>query len=295
MLMLLHRLVGEGVELVFDPAEYVCPVKLDVGQLTQVLLNLCANARDAMDGHGRLTIATAVVRTQCAQMEGDSEMPPGTYGALIVSDGGGGMTPEVRERIFEPFFTTKGIGKGTGLGLATVYGIVRQSGGFISVRSTVGVGSEFRLYFPQAEQPSSPAVEPAKRELLEEGHETILVVEDEAELRSAVVESLRSLGYKVRHASDGRRALEIAEQMPSVDVLVTDVVMPNMRGTEMAKYLRRMFPAMRIIFMSGYADGMVKPEELNAETVFLAKPLTLAKLARTIRDLVSEAVPSGAH
>ena len=282
---MLQRLVGEDVDLSWQAGHDVCPVKLDVGQITQVLLNLCANARDAMNSSGRLTIATSSWRSDGAQMDGQGEMPAGLYAVMAVADDGGGMTPAVRERIFEPFFTTKETGKGTGLGLATVYGIVRQSGGFISVTSELGVGTEFCLLFPCAAE--NTVVAPVHATVtLEEGNESILVVEDEEELRSAVVESLRSLGYRVKHARDGRHAIEVAHEWGSIDLLVTDVVMPTMRGTDMAKYLRRMLPALKTIYMSGYVDGLVKPEELDDNTLFLAKPLSLSTLAKTIRQLL---------
>jgi two-component system, cell cycle sensor histidine kinase and response regulator CckA len=291
ILPMLQRLVGEDVDFSWRAGQEVCPVKLDVGQLTQVLLNLCANARDAMNGSGSLSITTGEYQSDGIHQETEREMPAGMYAVLTVADDGAGMSPAVRERIFEPFFTTKGTGKGTGLGLATVYGIVKQSGGFISVISELGIGTEFRLYFPSAAEKAVASPVRAST-ILEHGNESVLVVEDEDELRSAVVESLRSLGYRVKHARDGRHALQVADELGTVDLLVTDVVMPAMRGTEMAKYLRRMFPALKIIFMSGYADGLVKPEELDDKTIFLAKPLSLSALAKNIRQLLVAPVVS---
>jgi hypothetical protein len=288
MLGLVKRLIGEGVELHFSPGRSVCPVKIDSNQFTQVVLNLCANARDAMNGKGRLTILTTTLETRGMHLHGDGRLPAGVYALLRVTDTGSGMSPEVKERMFEPFFTTKERGKGTGLGLSTVYGIVTQSGGYIGLTSTVGQGSEFTLYFPQADEAAAEAVaRPAH--VLEKGRESLLVVEDERELRSAVVESLRSLGYRVLHAGDGQQAIEMAEKLASLDVLVTDMVMPKLRGTEVAKSLRERFPGLKIIFMSGYADGMLRPEDLDANTMFLAKPLSLSALAKSIRELMDSA------
>ncbi|ABF39671.1 multi-sensor hybrid histidine kinase [Candidatus Koribacter versatilis Ellin345] len=284
---MVRRLVGEDVELKFIPAENVPPIKIDTGQLTQVLLNLCANARDAMDRQGSLQITTARINTPGMRLNGHGELPAGEYAALGVADNGSGMSAEVQERIFEPFFTTKQPGKGTGLGLATVYGIVKQSGGYIGLTSTVAVGSNFVLYFPCAsEQVVTTAVREAKT--FDTGSESVLVVEDEPDLRAAVVESLRTLGYSVAHACNGHQALEIAEKLGTIDVLVTDVVMPIMRGTELGRYVRKMFPGVKIIFMSGYSDGLVNPDELDADTIFLAKPLSLSVLAKNIRAILAK-------
>ena len=284
MMGLIRRLIGERIELKFNPEAALWPVKLDVGQLTQVVLNLCANARDAIQGAGELEIRTGNIVLNEDARYGTHLVPCGSYSTLTVKDTGEGIGPEAQEHIFEPFFTTKSRGKGTGLGLATVYGIVRQSGGYIRVASEVGRGSEFTLYFPRMHQTPEEVTRTAINPM-ESGHESILVAEDQHELRSAVVDSLRSLGYHVVHAMHGKHAIEVADQLPSLDLLLTDVVMPQMGGAELAEHVRKKFPGVKVIFMSGYADGMVQAEHLDADTTFLAKPFSLNALAKNVREL----------
>lgn len=285
---LIERLIGEDIELRFTRSNEFCPVKLDAGQLTQVLLNLCANARDAMFGHGILTVTVGTLYSEAGLLsEGNEIVPPGRYATLTVSDTGLGIAPEMQEHIFEPFFTTKDQGKGTGLGLATVYGIVKQSGGYIRLQSAPGLGSEFTLYFPQVADPSS-AARSNESEHLETGEESILVAEDEPDLRAAIVDSLRSLGYRVSEAIDGRDALEVAKQLPSLDLLVTDVVMPRMPGTELALQVRTRFPRAKVLLMSGYTNGSVDAEHLDSDTIFVPKPVSLRALASSIRALLMQ-------
>jgi two-component system cell cycle sensor histidine kinase/response regulator CckA len=285
VLGLVKRLVGEGIEVRFLPDPELRPIKIDIGQLTQVILNLSANARDAMTQGGTLCVSTAGLTTSGIALRGNGHLPAGEYSTLKVIDTGSGMSSDVQERIFEPFFTTKDRGKGSGLGLATVYGIVKQSGGYIGVESMLGRGTEFTLYFPCAcEDPVQTG--PFQPQSLETGHELVMVVEDEAQLRGAVVESLRSLGYRVVHARDGRHAMQVAESLAGLDVLVSDVVMPYAPGTEVARYVRRKFPEVKTILMSGYADGSVKAEDLDQQTLFLTKPLSLSTLAKHIRALM---------
>jgi hypothetical protein len=285
ILGLVKRLVGESIEVRFLPAADLPPIKIDIGQLTQVVLNLSANARDAMNQRGTLLVSTGRVETPGIALGGNGQLPAGEYSTLRVIDTGSGMSSQVKDRIFEPFFTTKDRGKGSGLGLATVYGIIKQSSGYIGVESALGRGTEFTLYFPGAsEEPVLPCASETTR--LETGHELVMVVEDENELRGAVVESLRSLGYRVVHARDGRHAREIADSLGALDVLVTDVVMPHSPGTEVARYVRGKFPDVKTILMSGYADGSVKAEDLDEQTLFLTKPLSLSTLAKNIRALM---------
>lgn len=282
---LIERLAGEDIEIRFTRGVDLCPVKLDAGQLTQVLLNLCANARDAMFGHGILTVTTGTCHSEGLLLERNGVLPPGKYATLSVSDTGLGIPPETQEHIFEPFFTTKDQGKGTGLGLATVYGIVKQSGGYIRLQSAPGLGSEFTLYFPWAED--APAPESSQQpKTLQAGNESILVAEDEPDLRAAIVDSLQSLGYHVSQGVDGHDALEVAKELSSLDLLVTDVVMPRMPGTELALHVRSRFPKAKVLLMSGYTNGSVDAEHLGPDTIFVPKPISLRALASSIRTLL---------
>lgn len=290
---MVRRLVGEHIQLEFHSDAALWPVKLDVGQITQLVMNLTANARDAMPRGGNLQIKTGNLSLSEDSYQGSSMIPSGEYVTLTVTDSGEGIRPEVLEHIFEPFFSTKSRGRasGTGLGLATVYGIVKQNSGHIRVWSQPGSGSEFVLYFPKATGMLEPApVLTAKP--LPEGRETILVVEDEEELRSAIVDSLRSGGYRVIHAAHGKHALEIAEGLHSLDLLVTDVVMPQMGGTEIVPTIRKKFPNLKAIYISGYADGMVNSAALDADTIFLSKPFSLRTLASQVRELLTNATPT---
>jgi two-component system, cell cycle sensor histidine kinase and response regulator CckA len=285
MLGLVRRLLGEGIELQFSADSTPWPVRVDLGQITQVVLNLCANARDAMDGKGRVTISTGTFEFAQDMVYATGIIPAGTYSTFSVRDSGSGMSRELQEHIFEPFFTTKERGKGTGLGLATVYGIIQQSSGYIRVQSEAGQGSDFTVFLPRVLE-SPVAAETRQASVVERGDESILVVEDEHELRATVVESLRNAGYRVVHAVDGQHALHVAKELRFLDVLVTDVVMPNMGGPELVPLLRKRFPELKVIFMSGYADGLVSPELLDERTIFSPKPLSLSALARQIRSLV---------
>ncbi|MGH9943517.1 MAG: PAS domain S-box protein [Pyrinomonadaceae bacterium] len=295
---LLHRLIGEDVEMVTTPAPWLHQVMADPGQIEQVIVNLAVNARDAMPGGGRLFIETANVEfdgtEEAAQQFGVS---PGRYVRLRVTDTGTGMDAETRARIFEPFFTTKEVGKGTGLGLSTVYGIVKQHGGYITVESAPGRGTTFDLYLPPAEgwpDEEASGVAAASREAPEplRGTETVLVVEDEPTLRDIARELLELYGYRVLLAPDGRAALSACGQMGEepVHLVITDVVMPGMSGPELARRLRALRPEMKIIYMSGYTDdAIVRHGVLDAAGVaFLQKPFTPDELARKVRQILDE-------
>ena len=279
---MLARVIGEDIELVIRLAPDLARTMADPGQVEQVLVNLAINARDAMPDGGRLVIETS------------NESPgPAADGAgrrfvlLSVGDTGHGMEEETQARIFEPFFTTKGVGKGTGLGLAMVYGVVQQSGGEIRVESAPGQGTTFRIFLPEAEaQAAEEAAAPAAAATPVGGTETILVVEDEAPVRELVRRQLARLGYRVLVADNGEEALRVAEAHPGpVELLLTDVVMPGMGGTKVVARLASSRPAMRVIYMSGYAGtGAVQEEVMQRGHLFIAKPFTPDQLARRVRE-----------
>ncbi len=283
---MLRRLIGEDIELVTVPGEALGRVKADPGQIEQVILNLAVNARDALPRGGKLTIETANAELDEAYAATHVPLTPGPYVMLAVSDTGHGMDRETQARIFEPFFTTKEKGKGTGLGLATVYGIVKQSGGYIWVYSEPGRGATFKIYLPRIEEAVKTSG-PNKVDLgTPGGSETILLVEDEASVRSLVRRTLEAKGYKVIEAGNGADALLTCSQYEgSVDLLVTDVVMPEMSGRELAERLAPFHPNMKVLFMSGYTDdAVVRHGVLEAETAFLQKPFTPDALARKVRE-----------
>ncbi len=286
---MLRRLIGEDVMLstVLDPG--ISLVRVDPGQLDQVLMNLAINARDAMPRGGKLTIETANVMRTDEYAATHLDTRPGPHVMLAMTDTGLGMPPEVQARIFEPFFTTKEIGRGTGLGLAMVFGIVQQSSGGIHVYSEPGRGTTFRLYFPAVAggelPPAEPSVRPSAR-----GTETILLVEDEAGVRRLAEMNLIEQGYRVLTAPDGRSALALADAMEgTIDLLLTDVVMPAMSGPEVAEQLRRRFPRIRVLYMSGYTtDAVVRHGLLEAEMSFIQKPYTPTALANKVRHVLDE-------
>jgi signal transduction histidine kinase/CheY-like chemotaxis protein len=275
MSSLLKRLIREDIELAFDSDPELGRVKADHGQLEQVVLNLAVNARDAMPEGGRLTIETRGVKVDDAFAKKRPPMAPGEYVRLAVADTGHGMDASTKMRIFEPFFTTKEMGKGTGLGLATVYGVVKQSGGCIWVESEPGKGTRFEVYLPtvhETEERLRPKAIPAPQT---HKSEAILIVEDEHELRDLAALFLRSAGYTVLTARDGQDALSTLENWTAeIQLLVTDVVMPNMRGPELAKRLKRLRPELRVVYMSGYLEYNKGNEGFLEEGFFLQKPFT---------------------
>jgi len=287
MALMLQRLLGEDIELRPPPAVVAQRILVDPGQLEQVIMNLAVNARDAMPQGGRITVETTDVvldETFTARFLGAK---PGPHVLLSFSDTGVGMSPATQARVFEPFFTTKEVGKGTGLGLATVFGIVRQSGGLICVDSVLGSGTTFSVYFPIAAGTVSPAPEPVNLERPSLfGTETILLVEDEQSVRVLVRTILNKFGYVVLDAQSGGDALLLCEQHPdSIDLLLTDVVMPRMSGRQLAERLALVRPEMKVLYMSGYtSDAVVRHGVHDATIAFIQKPITPGALARRVRE-----------
>jgi PAS domain S-box-containing protein len=286
---MLQRLIGEDVELVTVLPGHPSTVKIDPGQLEQVIMNLAVNARDAMPEGGRLTIETSVIELDEAYARAHSATA-GRFALLTVSDTGTGMTEQTRARMFEPFFTTKETGKGTGLGLATVYGIVKQNGGFIWVYTEVGQGTTFKIYLPwRSEAPDRRKSATPIGSLA--GIETILLAEDAPALRSTARKILQRYGYKILEASEGKTALELASQCDGpIHLLLTDVVMPGMSGRELAERLTSTRPGVKVLYMSGYTDdAVVRHGVLGPGIAYLQKPFTPESLGRKLREVLDSA------
>jgi signal transduction histidine kinase len=284
---LLRRLIGEPVELVTRLAPDLPPITADRRQLEQVVLNLATNARDAMAGGGTLVLATSKVVFGEADVLTRPETRPGPYVCLTVEDTGCGMDEATRSRLFEPFFTTKEQGKGTGLGLATVYGIVKQTGGHVEVESSPGRGTTFRVYLPaDAGATAAPAGASPVGELVP-GRGTVLLVEDEPGVRALARDVLRHSGYTVLEARHGVEALELSRAFEGpIDLLVTDVIMPQMGGPQLADHLRRERPGIRVLCLSGYADRAEPSTSLGCKGTLLTKPFSAAELTRAVRDVL---------
>ncbi|MEK7766009.1 MAG: ATP-binding protein, partial [bacterium] len=289
---MLRRLIGEDVELATSLAPDLGRVLADPGQLVQVLMNLAVNARDAMPGGGKLTLETSNVDLDDEYVDTHVAVVPGPYVLLAVSDSGTGMDAETQRRAFEPFFTTKPAGQGTGLGLSTVYGIVKQSGGNIWLYSEPGRGTTVKIYLPRVEATVAVGTGTADLPPPERGNATILMVEDEDAVREIMVEALRGQGYTVLAAPAPAAALALSDgHAPPIDLLVTDMVMPGMGGQELAKLLAARRPAMKILFISGYAEQAAYRQNLiGAGQAFLQKPFTPRGLARKVREVL-EGVP----
>jgi CheY-like chemotaxis protein len=293
---MLHRVIGEDIELVTTLRPGVGKVRVDPGQIEQVLLNLVVNARDAMPGGGKLTIDTAGVELDQEYARTHPDVRPGWYAKLAVSDSGKGMSEETRRHLFEPFFTTKDKGKGTGLGLSTVYGIVKQSGGDISFTTELGQGTTFRIYLPTVQEgaeamsaAASGAPETgAKTVSPTAGAATILLAEDEAELARLIRQILEQHGYTVLEAADSADAIRLCEQYAGpIHLLLTDVVMPQMSGSELARQLTASRPGLKVLYMSGYADDVIIHHGVLEEGVsLLQKPFTLEVLVATVHAVL---------
>jgi PAS domain S-box-containing protein len=290
---MLKRIIGEDIEFRVESAESLWTIEADPAQIAQILMNLCVNSRDAMPQGGTLLIATANATVGEGSNGRESRVSPGDYVRLSVSDTGTGISKEHQEKIFEPFFTTKEVGKGTGLGLAMVYGIVEQSGGHVFVESELSQGSRFTIYLPRVE--GEPVLDySANTETQTRGTETVLVAEDDDALREAMCEYLRSLGYLVLAASSSQQTLSVARQQGHIDLLLTDVVMPGMNGRELSQTLAAQRPDLKTIHMSGYTDDALLRHGVEEMGIrFLQKPFRLSTLARKVREtLESEASAS---
>jgi CheY-like chemotaxis protein len=289
---MLRRIIGETIRLVSVPRSGIGQIRADPTQLEQVVVNLVVNARDAMPDGGTVVIETDEVNFDEAYAQEHFDVSPGRYVMLAVTDEGVGMDAETRMHLFEPFFTTKGPGKGTGLGLATTYGIVKQSGGHIWLYSEPGRGSTFKLYFPRIGEPAEPTRKRRALHPADQGHETVLLVEDEASVREITNTVLTRHGYHVLVAADGRAALHMAESDPRrIDLLITDVVMPGLGGRALAEQIQRRRPGLRTLFISGYTeDTVTRQGVLEANAAFLAKPFSPETLARAVREVLKSPV-----
>jgi two-component system cell cycle sensor histidine kinase/response regulator CckA len=285
---MLRRLIGENLGLVWKPATVLWSTWVDPSQIDQILANLTVNARDSIEGSGSITLETENLTVDQSYCQAHPDAIPGDYIALSVTDTGQGMTPEVQARIFEPFFTTKEAGRGTGLGLAMVYGIIRQNGGFITVYSAPAMGTTIRLHLPRHQASETEAEEAFQEETLQGGHETILLVEDEEELLALQKTILELAGYRVLSASGPLEAQLLAQREgAAIDLLVTDLVMPDMNGWELHQWINLLNPGIKTLFMSGYPAGTLSSQDaVRADRDFLQKPFSRADLLRKVRLLL---------
>ena len=295
----LLRLLGENISVECHLHRSAAPahIRVDPNHLTQIILNLAVNARDAMPKGGRLTLGTGTVRVNAdTSLPGCTEkLPPGDYALISVTDNGVGMSEEVKAHLFEPFFTTKHDHHGTGLGLATSYGIVRQSGGYICVESDLGKGTMITIYFPRSAAPVAPAYKKPGLKKSPVGTETILVLEDDVAVRHISVRVLRALGYDVLEAANGEDAQRLMnfDGKKRIDLLLTDVVMPQMSGRDFAAWLRKTSPQTRVIFISGYLDESIQPPRgRDQEIFFLPKPFDADQLGAKVREVLDCAHPA---
>jgi PAS domain S-box-containing protein len=288
---MLIRLIGEDIALQTTTGKSLGSVKVDPGQFQQILVNLVVNARDAMPGGGKIVVETMNVDLDEGYCATHPYISPGRYVMLSVSDTGHGMSDEVKAHIFEPFFTTKERGSGTGLGLATTFGTVKQAGGSIEVYSEAGIGTSFKIYLPRVEEEASPPVKDDRPQDMRGGSETVLLVEDEDIVRNLCIRILEQLGYKVMQARNGAEAIALTQGYGDrIDLLLTDVVMPGMSGAELATKLVPLQPYMKVLFTSGYTDDAILRHGILEEGVsFIGKPYTPSALARKVREVIDEA------
>ena len=283
---LLRRTLGAGIEIETVLAAGLWPTCVDRAQVQSALLNLAVNARDAMEGRGRLTLETANVHIDRRYAQGH-DVPPGQYVMLAVTDDGAGMNEEARARAFEPFYTTKPSGEGTGLGLSMVHGFVRQSGGLINVYSEPGQGTTFRIYLPRAEGPAESGPDEERVATARGGSERLLVAEDDPAVRGMIVRVLRREGYEVHEAEDGESAAALAARLQAFDLLVSDLVMPRLGGIELARRLQAERPELRVLYLSGYAEnGALRRAGLRLGTTLLAKPFSPSELLERVREVL---------
>jgi PAS domain S-box-containing protein len=287
MAKMLRRMIGEDIEMVIQPDPRLGHVKADLAQIEQILMNLASNARDAMPNGGTLTVRTANIELDESQSCLDSEIPPNSYVMLTVTDTGNGMTEATRQHVFEPFFTTKEVGKGTGLGLATVYGIVKQSNGHIEVDSEVGRGTTFRIYLPRLGEPTATSNDQPSPSGILRGKETVLLVEDEDAVRLLVTHALKSNGYNVLSASSGEEALKLCREHSEIALMVTDVIMPQMNGVQLAELATSFRENLKVLYMSGYTNNILENHgAFDSTTAFLPKPVSPRVLAKKVREVL---------
>jgi CheY-like chemotaxis protein len=288
MLKMVRRLIGEDIELAWQPGTEAGRILMDPSQLNQVLINLCVNARDAIEEKGRITIESKAVALDAAFCDGLEDGEPGEYVLLTVRDNGSGIDQELVPHLFEPFFTTKELGKGTGLGLATLYGIVKQNNGLIRMESTPGKGTAFHVYLPRFRGNSEHHRESVETPSPESGSETILLVEDETMILDIGKTMLEMVGYRVLTASTPGEALRLARKHAGeIHLLMTDVVMPEMNGRDLARQILSLYPNIKRLFMSGYtADVIAHHGVLDEGVHFLQKPFTLESLTAKVRDVL---------
>ena len=291
MAKMLTRLVRADIHFSFHPDDSLGRVKADLGQLEQVILNFTVNAVDAMPNGGTLRIETQNVTVDGGVARNRPGVPLGSYVMLAVTDTGCGMDAQTKARIFEPFFTTKELGKGTGLGLATVYGVIKQSGGWIWVESEPGKGSRFEVYLPRVMDAEETGNTPAKTAVAAARGQTVMIAEDEDGVRDLASNFLKSAGYKVLSASSGGEALECAKRWGKpIDLCLTDMVMPQMRGSELARKLTRLYPDIKIVYMSGYHDRGEGDEQPEEGPLLLQKPFSRDDLLSAVGQALEDAI-----
>lgn len=287
-LKIFAKIVGEDIVFTTYLSPESCTVEADPGQIEQILMNLIVNAKDAMPNGGEIIIETAVVQLDESYIEKHMEVKPGQYVLLSISDTGEGMDEDVKSKIFDPFFTTKEQGKGTGLGLATVYGIVKQHGGYIYVYSEKNKGTTFKIYLPACHKSAEEAKRKHFTEALSQGNHTILIVDDNPSIRELIVETLKPLGYHCLQAASGKEAIEIFHKYKGeVHLLLTDVVMPYMNGRELAETIKKEKPDIKVIFMSGYTENIIAHHGMLEPGInYISKPITPAALSQKIRSVL---------
>jgi CheY-like chemotaxis protein len=287
---MLRRLVGEDIELRTSLSSSLGQVMADAGQILQVLMNLVVNARDAMPDGGSLVLETADTEIDSSYVNEHPDATSGPFVLLSVTDNGTGMDEETRKHIFEPFFTTKGPAQGSGLGLATVYGIVKQSHGWIEIYTELGKGSAFKIYLPRINVNLETRADAEHRRANVGGSETVLLVEDQDEVRRLATKVLKAKGYRVLEAADGAAALALIQRHPGpIDLLLTDVVMPGMNGRELAEYLKKRLPVVKVLYTSGYTHDVIAHRGvLDRDMAYIAKPYTPDRLAAKVREVLGD-------
>ena len=289
---MLDRLIGENIDLTWLPDDNLKSIKMDSSQIDQILVNLCVNAKDAIENVGKITIETHNYTIDEAYCKVHAGFVPGDYVTLIVSDNGKGMDEDILKNIFDPFFTTKELGKGTGLGLATVFGIVKQNNGFINVYSEPDHGTSFKIYIPVFKKENKNTSDTNKKIIVPKGTETILLTEDDKSILKMATKFLESLGYNVLSASSPKQSIQLAsEYSGKIHLLLTDVIMPGMNGRELSEKLLSLYPDMKLLYMSGYTANVIeKHGVLDDEIPFLHKPFQTEDLSLKVREVLDTTV-----